>query len=273
MRQLWASVAFVIVVSGISACGPKTAVVNTTRADLATLESTEPALAGALAALRERPDAEGYLRAGETLAGLGVRDQALELLNTSVRLDGRNALAYEARARIWRDWGLPERALEDVKDAVRLAPQSPVVRNTAGTVFFALGQHAEARRYFGMALSLDPSAAYAANNLCYVAFLAGDLATAEARCRQALALSPDVAAARENLALIYAGVDMRLSEQELVAGAAGDAQVRYNLGILHLARREPAEALAAFEAACIAEPPFRDACERAAQTRRLLKEK
>ncbi len=263
----------VLLLVGASACGPKTAVVTATRADLAALESSDPALAGALAALRERPTSAAYVRAAETFAERGVRDQALDFLTVAIRLDGRNARAYDLRARIWRDWNLPDRALEDVKQAVRHDPQSPEVRNTAGTVFFALGQHAEAQRYFGMALSLDPSAAYAANNLCYMAFLAGDFATAEARCRQAIALSPDVAAARENLALIYAGVDMRLSAQELAASPASDGQARYNLGILHLARREPAEALAAFEAACAVEPPVRDACARAAQTRSLLKGK
>src|SRR5204862_4118718 len=114
-----------------------------------------------------------------------------------------DAVAYDARARISRDWGFPNMAIDDAKRAVTYAPSSAAAANTLGTVFQALGNLGEAKRWYVRALALDPIAAYAQNNLCYTAVMMRDF-SATATCRRAVAAAPDSKTARNNLALAYA---------------------------------------------------------------------
>lgn len=256
----------------VSACGVKTGVVNLARADVAALEANDPVLAGALAELRQQPSAAAHRRVAIELIRLEVLDQAFDHLTAAIAGNSRDAAAFDARARIWRQWQRPDRAFEDARRALALAPRSPEAHNTMGTIFFALGKSGEAGREFTTALMIDPTAAYAASNLCYLSFLEGDAATAEARCRLALELDPGLAAARQNLALVFAATDIARAERELLAGS-DVARAKYNLGILHLARREFVQAASAFDLACAGPSPVRDACERAQQARVLARGK
>ena len=160
-------------------------------------------------------------------------------MTAAISRNSDDAVAYDARARIWRDWQMPERAFEDARRALQLAPRSAEVHNTMGTIFFALEQPGEARREFTTAISIDPAAAYAANNLCYLAFLSGDTADAEAQCQRAIALVDpqgrrDVGAAIEvvdvkRLDLLDAA--SRESELTDYCGALGEAGIRVSLFI------------------------------------------
>ena len=93
-------------------------------------------------------------------------DAAFDHLTAATRLDPRDAAAYDARARIWRDWGFPELGMADSARAVFFAPNSAAAHNTWGTLLAAAGFDAEARREFEAALALDPHAAFARANLC-----------------------------------------------------------------------------------------------------------
>jgi tetratricopeptide (TPR) repeat protein len=199
-----------------------------------------------------------------------VRDAAYRHYNAAVKLDARDAAAYDGLARVWRDWGLPQLALSDAYRAVYFAPASAAFHNTLGTVMQSLGRHDDARAAYDRATLLDAQAAYAFNNLCYLSFVEGQTGGAIAACRRALSLDPALTAARNNLALAYAASGlMDLAEAEFIdANDAGRGL--YNIGITHLASRNYPAAVAAFDAASRANPLLAIARERASQVRTQL---
>jgi len=111
-----------------------------------------------------------------------------------------------------------------------------------------------AREQYELALQLDPTASYALNNLCYGWILDGNAPKAARACEQALSLNPELIAARNNLGILYAaGGDFEGARSAF--GRSGDrAVVSYNLGIMHLARREYREAADSFADAQQARP-------------------
>jgi Flp pilus assembly protein TadD len=235
-----------------------------------TLESRDQTLAAALASVTVEPSAEAYLAVGELYRSHGVLDSAYKHFNAAVKLDPKNADAYEGLAKTWRDWGNPGLALSDASRARFYAPASPSVQNTLGTIFQALGRAPDARRAYERAIALDAQATYAMSNLCYLSFLDGRMDRAVEECRRAVALDPELKSARYNLALAYAGAGrMDLARDTLAAG--GDvAEASFNLGILHMAQRDYRSAAAAFDAASRAKPTFNIARERALQARVLM---
>ena len=237
--------------------------------DLPTVEREDPGLAAALGELKAGETASAHRRVAGEYRRLGVFDSALEHYTQAVKLDPRDAASYDGLARVWRDWGVAQMALPEAYRAVNLAPAWAEGQNTLGTVLFALGELDAATARFEKALALDPAATYALNNLCYVSLTRGDAALAADECRDAVRRAPDLTAARNNLALVYAASGQNdLAEQSFLS--AGDLPTsRYNMGIVHLARKEYAQAAAAFEAACADRPSMIDACARARDARRL----
>jgi len=224
-----------------------------------TVEASDPALAAALLRVAARPTAESHRAAAGEYVRLRILDKAHEHLSAAVTIDPRDAAAWDRMARIWRDWGFPHLGLADASRAVYFASASPVAHNTLGTLLQALGRRPEARAQYEKALQLDATAAYALNNLCYGWVLDGQAPEAAWACRRALQLEPDLEAARNNLALAYVtSGDLEVAEQVFASGGErGRAQ--YNLGIVHLARRQYATAVKAFEAAQEIRPGFRAA--------------
>src|SRR4029079_6395002 len=103
------------------------------------LEDFDPELTAARKLLASNGTANHYRRVAEAYARLRVFDAAYDHFSAALRLDAKDAAAYDGRARVWRDWGLPGRGLSDAYRAVYLAPNSPVPRNTLGTLFVRLG--------------------------------------------------------------------------------------------------------------------------------------
>ena len=133
-----------------------------------TIESQDPALSRALLALNFVPSAPHHRAVADEYRRLGILDAAFDHLTAATRLDPRDAAAFDARARIWRDWGFPELGMTDSARAVFLAPRSAAARNTRGTLLAAAGLEEDARREFKTALELDPNAEFARANLCRV---------------------------------------------------------------------------------------------------------
>lgn len=235
-----------------------------------TVEASDPVLTRALLALAARPSGAGHRAVAAHYRRLGIMDVAHEHLSAAVKLDPKDAAAWDGMARIWRDWGFPHLALPDAYRALHFAPDSPVVHNTVGTVLQALGRHAAARAHYEKAVALDVTAAYALTNLCYGWRLDGQAAKAAEACRRALSLQPNLQAARNNLALAYeAGGNLEAALETLaLAGDAGRAE--YNAGVIHLARRRYSEALKAFDAARALRPRFQAAEIMASRTRQRL---
>ena len=151
-----------------------------------TIEARDQALSAALARLAFFPSAEAHKAVAREYRRLGLLEQAFDQFGGAVRLDPRDAEAYDARARIWRDWGFPERGMGDAARAAYLAADSAAAHNTWGTLLAASGWLASAQRQFDLALALDPKATYAMTNSCYVAFAAGQISRAPADCRRAV---------------------------------------------------------------------------------------
>ena len=179
-----------------------------------TLESWDPALSAALAKLAVSPAAEAHRQVALEYRRLGVLDQAHAYFTKAVKLDPNDAAAFDALARIWRDWGFPERGMPDAQRAVQLVPASASAANTVGTLFEAAGHVPQAREWYERALRLDPNASYALNNLCYSAIMLTQ-PDAIAQCRRALAAAPGSRVVRNNLGLAYAAAGDLVKAKEL----------------------------------------------------------
>jgi tetratricopeptide (TPR) repeat protein len=132
---------------------------------LPTVESTHPELGASLAALRTAPTAAAHLRVGLAYQRALVLDLAMEHFDDAIRMDPRMAAAYDARARVWRDWGLLGPAVGDANRAVFFAPRSAGARNTLGIILGGLGDRAGAARAYRCAAQLDPAATWPRTNL------------------------------------------------------------------------------------------------------------
>jgi tetratricopeptide (TPR) repeat protein len=232
----------------------------------ATLESSDERLKAALFRVALMPTAEAHRQAAFEYRRLGVLDLAYDHLTEAIRLNRTDAIAYDARARISRDWGFPNMAVDDAKRAVSYAPASAAAANTLGTVIQALGELSAAKRWYLRALALDPAAAYAQNNLCYAAVMTRE-PYATATCSRAVAAAPDSKIARNNLALAYAAANDMTSADRWFKRTGDTATANYNHGIVMMARGAYDEAEHAFHEALLADPEFTLAAARARQAR------
>jgi tetratricopeptide (TPR) repeat protein len=132
----------------------------------ATIEAQDPALAAALLRLNLLTTAAHHRAVADQYRRLGILDAAFDHLSAAARLNPRDAAAYDARARIWRDWGFPELGMGDCARAVFYAPRSAAAHNTRGTLLAAAGLMEHALREFEAALALEPNATFARVNKC-----------------------------------------------------------------------------------------------------------
>ena len=209
-------------------------------------------------------DSDAHVR--ETERTWDYLDKADAHLTTAVRLDDRDAAAFDGLARIWRDWGFADLGLDDAYRAVALAPTSAPAANTLGTLLQALGRVREAGHWYERALKLDANAAYALNNLCYAAFVLRQ-ESAVGTCQRAVGLAPRSRDARNNLALAYAAAGNFEQARKELERLGGPAVAQYNVGMLFLADRQFGKAIAAFDSAFQLNPRFERALARAQQAR------
>jgi len=175
-----------------------------------TIEQLDERLAAALAVHGGRPSVDTAIAVAAEYGRLGILDDAFDVLSAALTQAPEDGGLLAARARVWRDWGLPQIGLGDATRAVYFAPGSPGAQNTLGTLLMALGQIDAARRRFDLARGLAPDAAYVRSNLCYLELTAGNADAALAHCDAALALDPTLDIARENRALIRRQAPQRL---------------------------------------------------------------
>jgi tetratricopeptide (TPR) repeat protein len=235
-----------------------------------TLEAREPELAEALSTLHASPTAANFVDAADAYRTKGVLDQAYDNYMHALRLNPRQADAYEGLARVWRDWGLPRLGLGDAHRAVYYAPDRAAAQNTLGTLLQAVGRNKDARSAYKLAMMLDPTAGYPLSNLCYLSFVEGNATQAIAECRAAIRRDPQLAAAHNNLALTYATIGrLDLARSEFASGGGASAAA-YNLGIVFLAQRRYSDAARQFDAASAGHPWFVEAARRAREAHRLV---
>jgi tetratricopeptide (TPR) repeat protein len=234
-----------------------------------TIESQDKALAAALLQLAAWPSADSQMAVGSEYARLGLLDDAFSYFTAALKLNPREAAAYDWRARIWRDWGFPERGLADAARAAYYAPLTAPVHNTWGTLLAATGLLRQAREQFERARALAPQASYPLTNLCYTDFVLGDTDRAIAECRQALAVDERSAVAGNNLALSLAAAEQYAAAEEQFRTVGGAMIGHYNAGVVYLAARRFSEARAAFDAVVPNHPLAPGATARAQQARDL----
>lgn len=240
--------------------------------DLPTIEGEDLGLATALADLKKGPNAAAYRVVASEYSRLGVLDMAWDNLTLAIDLAPKDAASYDARARVWRDWGQSGLGLADAARAVYYEPTSAAAHNTLGTLLFALGQLDEAQSRFEIAMALAPDAAWIRSNLCYTGLMRGDAVLARERCEEALDREATLATARNNLALVDAALERDDDARRVFAEAAGEAASHYNMGLVYLSRREYDLAAAEFDEASRQRPDLGSAFARALEAQRLLAE-
>jgi tetratricopeptide (TPR) repeat protein len=230
-----------------------------------TLESTDERISQALKQLTSDGSAEAHRKVAGEYYRRGVLDQAHEHYTAATQRDPRDAASFDALARIWRDWGMPQQGLGAAHRAVRLAPESAAAANTLGTLLQATNQLRLARQWYARAIALDPMAAYALNNFCYALIMLEQPDAVEA-CRRAVDAAPRSPVARNNLGLAYAAAGDLVNAREQfrqVSRTAAD----YNMGILHMAMRDYRAAAQQFGVALQSAPQSTLIARRARQAR------
>jgi len=162
-------------------------------------ETRDPALRDKLAVLRATPTAQHHRDVALEYRRLGILDAAYSHLSTAIRLNPKDAAAYDLRARIWRAWGLPQLGLRDARKAVDLAPQSATAWNTLGLILEGSGNLNQGIQAYLRSAVLDGDAGYAWINLCRLWTTQPDPTSAVQACRRALSLEPTHRQASLNL--------------------------------------------------------------------------
>lgn len=163
---------------------------RTKRVSLEMLEGHDTSLRDALAVVSAGPSPSAHVRVALEYRRLGIADAAFEHASAAVRLDPKNATAYDLRARIWRVWGLAHLGLSDARRAVALAPGSATAWNTLGLILEGAGDTPMALRAYLRSVQIDTQAAYAWNNICRAWTSTGESQAAVQACRRTLALEP-----------------------------------------------------------------------------------
>jgi Flp pilus assembly protein TadD len=155
---------------------------------IGSFESVDAGLRDALTRLTIAPTVQHHLQVARAYRAAGILDKAHDYLTRSLTINGANAVVYDERARLWRDWGNLEYGLSDAYRAVYLKPQSAAIQNTLGTILFRVGERSEAEFRFQLALTIDAGAWYALANLCHLNLARGRTREAIIQCRQATAV-------------------------------------------------------------------------------------
>ncbi len=129
------------------------------------IEQRDPGLRQALSSLRVQQSALAHVDVAVAYHRLGVLDAAFDQFSQAIALEPRNAVAWDGRARLWRDWGFIMPALAEAHRARYFAPKRAEVLNTLGTILERAGQCDGARTAYRDAIGLDERATWARQNL------------------------------------------------------------------------------------------------------------
>jgi lipoprotein NlpI len=124
------------------------------------------------------------------LSSKGDFERAIADYNEAIRLDPKNAVAFDNRAVAYRENGDPDRAIADCNEAIRLDPKSAGSFYSRGLAYRDKGDPERAIADFSEAIRINPKAtlAYFARGRSYL--FAGSAEKAQADFDQASALAP-----------------------------------------------------------------------------------
>ena len=173
--------------------------------------------------------AEPYLLLGRAYSQLGVTEQAREMFERAVALDGQQAGAHAALGVLLDGIGDAAGAEREHRRAIALAPENPAYENNLGFSLFAQGRYAEATAAYERALALDAGLRRTHNNVGFAYGRLGALERAESHFR----LAGSTAESQNNLGLVLeARGELERAHDHYRAAVASDrslAEPRANL--------------------------------------------
>lgn len=143
-------------------------------------------------AIRLKPDANVFIRHGNTHFYMGEYDDAIADFSEAIRLDPANAEALVNRAGV-RNYALGdhERAIADYDTVIRLDPSWPLVFTARAFAYVGVGQFGRAIGDCDRALRLNPKNNLAQSARCRARLGLGQLADALSDCDPLLVSSSD----------------------------------------------------------------------------------
>ena len=167
---------------------------------------TQILLAGAQKRLIDEPDhVAAYENAAIHLARLGRNAEAVEYLETAIRVDPQHATAHYRLGTALVTAGRHAQAAQKFRRAIALQPDFTAAHNNLGSLLQLAGEFTEAAIHYHHTLQLQPDHAGAHFNLATISLGERRFAEAEARFRQALAVRPGFRDAHEGLGRALTG--------------------------------------------------------------------
>jgi protein O-mannosyl-transferase len=162
-------------------------------------------------------DTEPHYNLAIALARLGRTEEAIREYREAIRLDPDNLAAHNNLGILLMDTGRDAEALAEFREVVRLDPSQGPAHYNLATLLLRLRRPEEAIREFQETLRLLPDDVPAHNNLGVVYLRTGRYAEAAAQFREVLRRVPDQAVARANLKL---ALKCLAEERSRVGGSA-----------------------------------------------------
>ncbi len=132
-----------------------------------------------------------YLELAKQHHAANRRIEAKEALHRALRLDPRNAEAYNHISALEWDLGVREASLRSMRRAVALQPRNPQYHRNLGELFRRMGLYDEGESAYGSALSLHPNDPEALTAMAFLIGRRGLAVEALENCRRASELAPN----------------------------------------------------------------------------------
>lgn len=195
---------------------------------------------------------------GVTYLAMGNTEEAEASFRRAIELMPTNAMHHGALADVMLKQGRVEDALPHAEEALRLAPKDPRVHMLMADVQARRGETAEVLKHVRTATRLDPEDLSARRQLCQSLLTMGKDTEAVAESRRWVQMEPTSVHAHHALAMAYFRTkEYEAAKRELSQSLKIDpeyAPARLYMGLVHLNRRNPAQARVEFERAWRAAP-------------------
>jgi len=157
--------------------------------------------------------ADARVSHGLVVLELGQVEQAERDFQAALTFDGKNAVAYEGMARLYRHQQHLDEAEAAYRKAITLAPQARDLYDDLGALQVERGKYQEAIPLFEKSIALAPDSPYGYSNLGAVYLLQGRYEAAAQRFQDALKIRPS--------STLYSNLGTVLFAQGLYGPAAG----------------------------------------------------
>ncbi|MEL6348065.1 MAG: tetratricopeptide repeat protein [Myxococcota bacterium] len=169
---------------------------------------------------------------------------AVVILEEAVKLDSRNAQAWEHLGLAYMAQGAPEESERALQRAVRLAPDTAEIRNTYGILLMSEGRYTDAIAQFEQALKdrTYDSPAMVMSNLGFALHRDDQNALALSYLTEAIDRAPNLCQAWFNRGLVYTALrddEMALSDFESALGLCDADGAYLQAGELRLKKGDP----------------------------------